>query len=69
MGVFVKNDVPMICHICGEMVPVILPEGSMKWHPPIPRSEGQWMASVEGVGVHGMSRCSEPPNVFMAEHL
>lgn len=50
-----------ICHTCGEVVPNPLPPGAKIWHPPIPRSDGQWVAAVKGVGVTGMERCRPPP--------
>ena len=49
---------PVICEGCGQLVPDPLPDGAEIWHPWVPRSEGQWMASVEGVGVTNMRRCT-----------
>ena len=51
-----------ICPLCGEPVPYPLPEGATIWHAPIPRSEGQWYASIEGVGVMRMERCTPLPS-------
>ena len=34
---------------CGELVPYPLPPGTTLWHPHIPRTAAQYMASIEGV--------------------
>ena len=46
------------CPGCGVLVPEKLRPDSNIWHPPIPRSEGQYMAAIELVGVTGMEPCT-----------
>ena len=55
-----KGETPT-CPDCGVLVPRKLAPDATIWHPAIPCSEGQYMASVEGVGVIGMNRCTETP--------
>lgn len=47
----------VVCENCGEVVPNPLPDDAKIWHPWVPRSDGEYMASVEGVEVVGMERC------------
>lgn len=53
-----------ICKDCGYLIPNKfgvnkLPDNSPIWHRPIPASEGQYMASVERLGVSGLVSCDE----------